>query len=305
MGIAFISFQQITTMLIIMLIGVVCYKIKLVDDAVNKKLSSLLLLFINPLVFFLSYQREFEIELLQGLLISLGLAVLSFSIMLLIAHLIYRKKGQNSFALEKFAAIYSNSGFFGIPLINGIFGAEGVFYLSAYLTILIMLMFTHGIITISSEKSLNSLKKALYSPAIISVLLGFLMFVARIELPSIIVIPLQDLAALNMPLAMIISGSALCSISLKSMVKKRGIYKLCLIRLLIMPGIIAIVFSFLNVPIMLSSIIIIASACPVAANIILLSYKYEKDYAYASELVASTTVLSMFSIPVLLLILQL
>ena len=75
MSIALAAFDQIIIMFIIIIAGVICYKVKLIDKETNKKLADLVLMLVNPLVIFVSYQREFEAALLNGLLISLGLAV--------------------------------------------------------------------------------------------------------------------------------------------------------------------------------------------------------------------------------------
>ena len=119
-----------------MIVGSICYKIKLINKEMNKYLSDLVLMLVNPLVIFLSYQREFEDTLLQGLLISLLLATITHVLAIIIAKRIIRKKDKpEDGVLERFAVIYSNCGFIGIPLVNGIFGSEGVFYITAYMTI--------------------------------------------------------------------------------------------------------------------------------------------------------------------------
>ena len=85
-------FNQILIMLFIMIVGSICYKIKLINKEMNKYLSDLVLMLVNPLVIFLSYQREFEDTLLQGLLISLLLATITHVLAIIIAKRIIRKK---------------------------------------------------------------------------------------------------------------------------------------------------------------------------------------------------------------------
>jgi len=61
-------------MVILMAVGVLCYKLHIIDEETNKRLSTLTLLVINPLVIFMSYLRPFETELLSGLLAALALS---------------------------------------------------------------------------------------------------------------------------------------------------------------------------------------------------------------------------------------
>ena len=62
-----------------------------------------------------------------------------------------KKEGKDT-AIERFSSVYSNCGFMGIPLVNAMFGSEGVFYLTAFITVFNILAWTHGIIIISGEK---------------------------------------------------------------------------------------------------------------------------------------------------------
>jgi predicted permease len=66
MSLANIAMNQILEMFIIIFIGVICFKTKLIDEATNKKLSNILLLLVNPLIIFVSYQQEFSSKLLNG-----------------------------------------------------------------------------------------------------------------------------------------------------------------------------------------------------------------------------------------------
>ena len=94
MSTSIITFNQILIIFIIIAIGIVCYKIKLIDDETNNKLSSILLLLVNPMVIFVSYQREFKRELLEGLLISLLLSTVTHVVSILISYFLIKKKNK-------------------------------------------------------------------------------------------------------------------------------------------------------------------------------------------------------------------
>ena len=302
MELAIISFRQIMMMVILMAVGILCAKVNLIDQDTNKKLSSFVLMLVNPLVIFLSYQRSFEEKLLQGLLLSFGLALLSYSISLIVTHTIYRNKKENTFAVEKYASVYTNSGFIGIPLVQGVFGLEGVFYLTAYLTIFNLLVWTHGVIVMSGKRDFTSIKRAMVSPAFSAIILGFLSFLIRFELPELLSVSLHMLGSTNTPLAMIVAGVSMSQANIGKILKDGRIYKLCLVRLIVIPLLVIFTFTFFDLPVILTGTSTIAVACPVAANIILFAYRYERDSLYAAELFAATTVLSMLTMPLLLLL---
>ncbi|HNX60988.1 MAG TPA: AEC family transporter, partial [Spirochaetota bacterium] len=128
MKFAMTAINQISIMFLIMMIGAFCYRLNLIDRDMNKKLSNLVLLLVNPLIIFASYQREFKSSLLSGLLVSFILALAAHVIGILISLIVLRgRKNRDYLPLERFAVIYSNCGFIGIPLVNGVLGSEGVF----------------------------------------------------------------------------------------------------------------------------------------------------------------------------------
>lgn len=301
MELALISLKQIITMVILMSIGLLCFRIGLMDDNMNKKLSNFVLMLVNPLVIFLSYQRDFHKDLLVGLMISLLLAVISFAINIFLSGLIFHKERAGNRATERFACIYSNCGFIGIPLVNGMFGSEGVFYITAYMTVFNLFVWTHGVILMSGKKDWKFIRKAFLSTSVIATLSGFVFFLLRIQLPALILDPLKALGNTNTPLAMIVAGVSIAQTNIKELIKNIRILKVSLVKLLILPFIITAIFSLLPYGQTIIATSILASACPAATTLIMFSYKYEKKVSYASQLFAATTLLSMITIPIIML----
>ena len=300
MELAYIAFRQILMMFLLMAVGVVCAKTKLIDEQTNSKLSSLLLFIMVPAVIFMSFLRPLEAEFMTGLMVTFGLSIVSFTVKLGLTTLIYLKNKEANRSLEKFACIYSNAAFIGIPLIQGIFGSVGVFYLTAYLTIFNLLSWTHGIMVMSGQFSFSFFIKALRTPAIIAIALGFMTFIFQIEIPDFITEPIGMLAAINAPLAMMVAGVAMSKADIKKIITNIKIYKVCFIRLILIPLLVIGIFSFFNIPTVIAGTIIIVTACPVGISIVLFAYQYKKDDTYATELMISSTILSMLTIPLLL-----
>jgi predicted permease len=303
MSLASTAFYQIAIMFIIILVGMICFKIKLIDNYINKKLSDIVLLLVNPFVIFYSYQREFDATLLSGLLISLGLALITHLFAILLSYLVLRKKKQEAdIAIERFAIIYSNCGFIGIPLVNGMLGSEGVFYLTAYMTIFNLVVWTHGMITVSGKSDRKTILKALLSPSVIATVAGFILFVSRIMLPGMINEAISYIGNMNTPMAMIVAGVTIAQTDLKKVIGKIRIYYIILFKLLIIPIAILFFFSLFDIPKLVLLTSILAAACPTAVTINLFSIRYNKNYLYASELFAVATILSMISIPLVMVI---
>jgi predicted permease len=303
MSLAFTSFNQIMIMFFIIIAGAICYKIKLIDKETNKKLADLVLMVVNPFVIFVSYQREFEVKLVNGLLISLVLALITHLFGILIASLLLRKKShEESIAIERFAVVYSNCGFIGIPLVNGIFGSEGVFYLTAYMTIFNLVVWTHGVITVSGKSDKKSIVKAILSPSVIATVSGFVLFICRILLPNPIYEAINYIGGMNTPMAMMVAGATIAQTDIKKLLIKVRIYYIAFLKLLLVPIAVLCIFNLIEIPRMVLLTVVLAAACPTAATINLFALRFNKDYKYASEMFAITTILCSFTIPLVMII---
>jgi predicted permease len=302
MSLAMTTFNQIMIMFFIIIVGVICYKTKLVDKEMNKKLSDLVLMLVNPIVIFISYQREFNATLLSGLMISLILAFITHIFGILISVIVIRKKQRTDVAIERFAIIYSNCGFIGIPLVNGVFGSEGVFYITAYMTIFNLFVWTHGMITMSGKSDKKTVLHAIFSPSVIATLLGFILFVSRILLPDIAIEALGYLGNMNTPLAMLVAGVTIAQTDFLRSLRKLRIYLITFFKLLFVPIVMLLVFHFIPMPRVVLITSVLAAACPTAATINLFSIRFDKNYMYASELFAISTIASIVTIPIVMII---
>ncbi len=296
-------FNQIVIMLILMMIGMASYKIKLVDTGTNKKLSDLVLMLVNPILIFMSYQREFDAKLLHGLLISILLAIITHGVAIALSvPFIHRKKQENNHVIERFAVVYSNCGFIGIPLVNGIFHSEGVFYITAYMTVFNLFVWTHGVIIMTGKKDRRTLISAILSPAMLATFVGFLFFLTRIKIPSILYSSLNYIGEMNTPLAMLVAGVTIAQTNIIELVKRVRLYYVAIVKLFIVPLVLVLVYRMFPIPreVILTSIL--AAACPTAVTINLFCIRFQKDSVYASQLFAVTTILSVISIPVVMMI---
>lgn len=295
-----VIFKQEIIMLLLIIVGMICFRTKIITTEGRKNMSSLVLTVVNPIVILLAYQKEFEIRLLKGLVASLVLSIISFGIAILISNLLIRRKEGRETDIERFSAIYSNCGFMGIPLVNALFGSEGVFYLTAFLTIFNLLIWTHGVIQISGVRNLNSLKKVVLSPAIIAIAIGMVLFLARISLPDIIYQSLDYVAMMNTPLAMLVAGATIAETNIFSAFRDIRIYWITVVKLVIIPLALLAVFGLISVDETVKLTVITAMSAPTATMCTLFCLYYDKNSKYASEIFAVTTLISTATLPLII-----
>lgn len=291
--------QKITMMFLILVLGVLCYKKNFLDEGTSVKLSNFLLMIVNPLVIFVSYQIDFEEELFHNLLLVLVLSLVAFAVQIILIHLVIPGKKNAEAAIERLSAIYGNCGFIGIPLINSLFGREGVFYMTAYLTVFYLYFWTHGVIIMAGKTDAKSTLKNLLSPAIVGVVLGLVCFLSRLRLPEVIVSAMDSVGSMNTPLAMLVAGATLGQSDLKTCLKNKRIYWICALKLLVVPAsaMLMLLPMHLNPTVVMT--LLVACACPIGACCTMFALKFKGDGRYASEMFAVSTVLSAVTIPLL------
>lgn len=288
--------ERIIIMFIILLIGFFCYKKGLITKQGTKQLSAVELNLVNPILIFMSYQKDYDSAMTHNLIWAFILSALSYAVAIALSYVFISKK-QKSFSVERFSIIYSNCGFIGIPLINGLFGAEGVLYLTAYITFFNFLVWTHGLMTMKEKIDFSSALKALKAPSVIAIFLGLICYFTRLSLPTVPAQALQYISDMNTPLAMIIAGATAAQTNILCVFRKPRNYLICFYKLLAIPLIAFLVIRLFNVPSIVCTTITVAAACPVATTGIMFAITLNKDSEKCSELFTMSTLLSLLTLP--------
>lgn len=292
-------FNQLVKMFFILILGFICYKIRLLNQEGNRNLSNLLLMVVNPCLIITTYQTDYSAGLVRGLLIAFFAAFIAHFIAIFIARICIGEKGNPEYAVERFGTVYSNCGFIGIPLINSILGSEGVFYLTAYLTIFNVLSWTHGLILLEGKFTPARLKEGLTSPLVIGTAAGMLLFFLQFRLPEVLLHSMDYIAGMNTPLAMIIAGLSVAQADLKKIFTHLRIYWVCALKLVFIPLAVLAFLVIFKINYNIAYTILIASACPTATTLTMMAIRFDKNYTYASEIFSISTVLSIITIPLI------
>lgn len=298
-NLALITFEKLIEMFIILLAGVIGYKTKIISESGNKTLSNVLLMIINPVVLFMAFQQDYTPRLLKNFIISVFFAVIAHIVGIIISY-IFIKKSAKDFEIEKVACMYSNCGFIGIPIINALFGSEGVFYLAAYLGVFNLFLWTHGLVVTTGKFHIKTIINGLLSPCMIAIFLGTAL--AYFKLPQIISSPLNAIGAMNTPTAMLVAGATMAQSDILKAFKNYRIYIVALAKLFVVPIVTAAVLYLFRYDDMVTTITVIEMACPAAASGTMFALRYNRNAIYASELYVITTLLSAVSLPVVIII---
>jgi len=291
-------FEQLVKMFFIMLLAFICYKIKLVDQNGNRSLSNLLLMVVNPLLIITVYQgTEYDPDMVRGLLLAFVAAFLTHILGIVVSTALIRPSSGTDYSIERFNSMYSNCGFIGIPLINSVFGGNGVFYITAYMVAFNLFSWTHGVILMEKKCSLKNMKEGVLSPMFLSTIAAVVLFFLGIRIPSVVLDSMNYVADMNTPLAMMVAGFSVAQADLGKMLRNTRIYFVSFIKLILIPLLVIGVLKLMALPDAVAVTVLIGAACPAATTGTMMAIRYRQNYTYSSELFAMTTVLSVVTIP--------
>lgn len=288
-------FFQVLVLFIFIGCGFIGAKKKFINKEGSKVISDIILYFVTPCLIINSLNIEFDKAKFKGLIICLVAFMLIQIAAVFIAQLIFRKDDQKTLRILRFATVFSNVGYMGIPLQKALLGNEGVFYGSICVAAFNIFVWTYGIMCQSGDKKKMSPKGLIFNPGIIAVTIGIILFVFSVKLPAPIASATDSMAALNTPLAMMVIGFNLAGSNIISALKDKKVYLVAFLRLIAIP--LAALFILYICGIrgnMLVSLVIAASA-PAAAVTTVFSVKYENNTELSVNLVAFTTLISIIT----------
>ncbi len=297
MEIVVLLLRQNLVMLVYMMIGYFLYKKKLVSAGGSADIGRILLYIVMPAAILKSYLADFSRERLEGLFVSFLAALLSLLLSIAAARIAFSKEQ----GIERFGAAFSNAGFIGIPLVQMTLGEEAVFYVSSYVALLNILQWTYGLVTITGDRSLISVKRLRTNPILLSFLAGIALFLLPVSLPETAENMVGTIAGMNGPLAMIVLGVYLGQVPLRSLFSGRVVYRCALVRLIVIPVLtMALLFVFPEKYHMLKLTILIAASAPVGSNVSIFAQLYGQDYMQSVKEVTLSTLLCIITLPLIL-----
>ena len=297
-----VAAEQVAILYIIVAVGILADKTNLFTEKTARLCTNLLFFIITPAVIVKSFlEIEYDRDTAKGLFIAIGCGLLLHLVAAVINIPFFNKGDRDKGSVLKFACVYGNCGYMALPLANAVLGAEGVFYCSAVIMAFQMFVFTHGIVIMSdvkaNEKRKFELKKLIINPGVLSVAVGLPLFLLGVSIPDIIFKPVQYIASMNTPLAMLIFGAYLSKIELKKIFSDGRILGAAFFKLIVLPLVMLGLFKLFGLSGTLLSALIISASAPTANNTVIFAAKYGRDSVFASKTVAIISAISIVTMP--------
>lgn len=294
---------KMAVLVLLMLIGWLCAKLGVTSAESNKHDSKIVMdvllvgTILNSVINVQPSLSNREILMFFGLIIA-EFAV--FGIIAWLSPLCLRIKGADK-GISRNLILFMNNGFVGLPVVQVAFGSEAVFYAALSNIPFNILLYTIGVAQLGSGDGDRHFRwKDMVSVPLAATLLAIPLFLLRIQVPAVLADTVSTLAAATIPMSMIIIGTSLGGIPLKSAFGDWRAYALSFVKLIVCPVAVWAVLSPFITNAMMMGVLIIIAACPAAMIITVLCVQYKRDETLSSKTIFISTVFSAVTIPLVL-----
>lgn len=311
-----IIIRQIALLATFVVIGLIACRAKVITAGTKDFLAKLIFYVTLPSLLFTSFSAiEVSPRLLANSLQAILLAALIMLFMLAagsVAARIYGIKGAHA-SIFRLHSMLGNIIYLGLPVISAQFGQEGLLYGSMFVLVSNIMMWTLGvaIITPGNSFSLKTGLKKIFNINTIAIISGFLLFLFSIRLPKFVLDTVGALGKTNTYLSMIFIAAVIYFADGRKMLGNRNAYLLSFNRLLLVPMMLLGLFILFNLifPGVLRkevvSVMLMQAAMPCMVNVVIMVNIMGEDDGTATANVFISTILSIITLPLILLSLSL
>ena len=307
MHISLLLMNQIIQLFIMIFMGFIIVKAKLLKAEDSKILSVIVLYIIIPCVIINAFQVDYTPQTVKGLLIALAGSVMTQVILLIVVSILGRVFHLNE--VEVASIYYSNSGNLIVPIVTFILGKEWVLYGCVFMSVQLVFIWTHCKKIISRESTYDW-RKIVLNINMISIAIGIILFLTRIHLPAIINNTLSAVGSMIGPASMIVTGMLFAGMDFKQIFANKRVYFVSFFRLIIVPVIALFLIKCSQLSTFSSNgnklmlIVFLAIITPSASTVTQMCQVYENDSQYASAINVVTTLLAIVTMPLMVMLFQ-
>lgn len=296
----------IATIFFLLIVGFILRKTHIIDDLASNRLSQLIVGIAQPMLIISSLTgMEYSVENAKAgfriLIVGVGLhafmAVLAFFACSKIKDFDQRK-------ITEFCTVLGNCGFIGFPIFESLFGQRGLFLGAFFIISFHFTLWTWGLMILARKRSdINiTCKKVFINRGTVPCAIGIVLFLLKNPLPEFICDGCDYIAALCTPISILITGALIATKPLTQLFTSLRLYYLSFMKLLVLPTLVCVVMSLLNFDADTIIFCTVAASMPSAAVATMFGELYSISPYYASQSVGFTTLMSVATMPCVMLI---
>lgn len=306
--------QQMTTLienlwvfLIIIIIGYLIGAKKFVKPGFKNDLTFVLLKITLPLMVVDAVVQPYNQELLKKGLMTFVLTSAGFFVCFVIGFFFMKlfKVESGKQGIWLLASTFSNLGYMGFPVINAMYGSDGLFLATFANIAYSLFFFSAGVIVVAGDKKNFKFdwKAVFLNNVMIGLYIALFLFFTQIPLPGFVQGTVSMVGDMTGPLSMLIIGLTLSEYPLKELFNNRTQYQISFVRLIAAP--LAIVLLLKLFPSdgneLMIAVLAILLAMPIAGNTTLMATEYGGDEEFAAKSTILSSILCIATTPLIFL----
>ena len=297
------TLNQMGFLFLLIVIGYIVVRVKAVPDNATMTLSKMENNIFIPALVMGTFMTHLTVERISVAWMYLVGGAVTLVLTVPPAILIARACAKDPFTrnIYTYGLSFSNFGFMGNAVVAALFPDIFMEYLIFVLPFW-ALIYTWGTpcLLIPAEGERKTLKdklRAFVNPMFIGMLIGIVLGLSGLKLPSFLVNVTTTLGNCMSPVAMLLTGMTIAKIDLKKAFSIVSIYVISFVRLLAFPLIFLLLLKFIPLPLSLEYCIVCNLAMPLGLSTIVVPAAYGKDSTVASSMALISHLLSCITIP--------
>ena len=291
--------SKVAMLLIFIGLGYLLRRTKKLPEDAGRVLSLLTTLIFSPAYNIKNLSASLTPDKIGDQIMLIGYGVVFILVVIALAYLLAKPLARNDFERRSYIYAFSipNYGYFGYPLVEGVFGTEVLGQLMVFGLPLSIACNTFGYLLLAKDGKLT-LKKILTTPLILAVILGCVIGLSGLKLPGLVNDVLSGAAACMSPASMLLAGFVLGGFPLPELFKGKRSWLLSLIRLLGLPLLFGGVLWLLGLRGMWLALPVLVLSMPLGLNLVVFPESQGVDASDNAKMCFVCNLLTIVVLPI-------
>lgn len=200
--------EKLLALVLILLLGALSQKRLRLPESFYQSANDLVIRVTLPAMILCSMDKSFSPETLRVSIQLLLIAVCTFAAVIVGLELWrkFTKRPLKELGLYQYLILVGNTAFMGYPIIQALYGSDGVFYASVFNLIHNVVTFSYGVALFQRDTPIRW-RKLLGNPCLLSTLAGILLFLSPFRLPRPLHQALDWVGGITIPLCLLSVGA--------------------------------------------------------------------------------------------------
>ncbi len=303
--------EQMIMIVLLIALGFYAYRKSIINDAVAQGISAVIVTFTNPCL--MAHSMLASGERVSGRLLVMGLLSVAAAYVFLIAAaqilpVLLRVEKSERYCYW-LLCVCGNIGFIGIPLTSAVLGNDALVYVAFHNLAFALIIYTVGINKIRNEaegkaavkEPIGVVLKRFVNVGTVSIIAALIMYIAGLNLPGVVMSAMDYTGRSTTFLSMMVLGVAVAKMSFKRVVTNVRLIIFAVIRLTIIPVLLIFLLRLFVKDALIMHTAVLMLAVPAGNMPLIIATQYGLDAHTISDGIVLTTVLSVITIPLVIL----